>query len=72
MCEVEGTLLAPSDMGKCLYRSLVEGLEREHQEGNRVFPPGDLPRQSLSNRSVVETCVLPVPIYECENWILNS
>jgi len=26
----------------------------------------------LSNRSVVETCVLPVLMYECESWIQSE
>ena len=46
---------------------------REYQE-SLLFPgrlgifQGDL--GPLSNRSVVETCILPVLMYECESWIL--
>jgi len=48
---------------------------REYQE-SLLFPrrPGILQGDlgPLSNRSVVETYVLPVLTYECESWILSE
>ena len=83
MCEVEGTFLPVSDTGKCLgvwwkgNLMATKSIEENIKKARRAFFllrslgtfQGDL--GPLSNRLVVETCVLPVLMYGCENWILS-
>ena len=83
VCEVEGIFLPVSDPGKCLgvwwkgnlmaTKSIEENIKKARRAffllGSLGTFQGDL--GPLSNRSVVETCVLPVLMYGCENWILS-
>ena len=83
VCEVEGSLLPVGNMGKCLgvWRNgnLWCGknpLQRIKYQERFLSPRRSGILQSdlgpLSNRSVVETYVLPVLMYECESWILSE
>lgn len=80
-CEVDGSVLLVGDVGKCLgywwegdllaTRVVEENIKKAqrvffHYVSIGVFQ-GDLSPVSCS---VLETCVMPVLLYGCENWIL--
>ena len=66
------------DIGHSWRFLALHALEANIQNARRPFLhfgsigtfPGDL--SHLSTRLVVETCVVPVLIYGCENWILTE
>ena len=55
-------------------RAVEEGIKKArrsffHYGASGVFQ-GDL--SPLSSRTVVESCVMPVLLYSCENWVLTE
>ena len=83
VCEIEGTFPPVSDAGKCLgvwwkgnlmaTKSIEENIKKARRAFFLLGSLGTFQSNlgPLSNRSVVETCVLPVLMYGCENWILG-
>ena len=84
VCEVEGTVLPAGDVGKCLgywwkgdllaTKCVEENIKKArrcffHYGSIGVFQGDICP---LSSRSVLETCVMPVLLYGCENWIMTE
>ena len=49
---------------------LKEGPEKLFLYGGIAVFLGDL--GPLSSRSVVEVCVMPILLYDCENWIVSK
>ena len=81
VCEIDGSIPPSGYEGKCLgylwrgdlltSHAVEENIQKARQAffhfGSIRGFQGDL--SPLSTRSVVETCVVPVLLYGCENWI---
>ena len=84
MCEIDGSLLPVNKSGKCLgywwlsdltaNKSVDENIKKARRAffhyGSLGSFQGDL--NPLSTRSIIQTCVMPVLLYGCENWILSD
>ena len=83
-CSIDGELIPAWDVGKCLgywwredltaTRAVEDNIKKAWKSfllcgGTGVFL-GDL--GPLSSRSVVEVCVMPILLYDCENWIVSE
>ena len=55
---------------KCVDENIKQARRSFFQYGNIGTFQGDL--SPLSTRSFIETCVLPVRVFGCENWILTN
>ena len=83
-CEVDGSEIPVRDAGRCLgywwrgdlmaSRSVEENIRKARKSffhyGNLGAFQGDL--SPLSTRSIIETYVMPVLLFGCENWILSK
>ena len=83
-CDVDGSLLPVGNAGKCLgfwwkgdlmaTESVKENISKARRAyfhwGSLGAFQGNL--NPLSCKSILETCVMPVLLYGCENWILNA
>ena len=87
VCEMEGSLMPARDVGKCLnywwretYRHLrgdLSELSRTSGKAVMFFHFGSIGMfqndvSPLSSRAVLESCVMPVLLFGCENWILSE
>ena len=84
MCEIDGSLLPVSRSGKCLgywwlgdlsaNKSVDENIKKARRTffhyGSLGSFQGDL--NPLSTGSIIQTCVMPVLLYGCENWVLSD
>ena len=81
--EIDGVEIPSEKGGKCLgywwqgdlfAKKAVEENVMKARRSFLMYPmgafQGDL--SPLSTRSVIETCVVPVLLYGCENWILSD
>ncbi len=83
-CSVDGSILPASGTGKCLgfwwSRDLMATrcIEENKKKARKAFFQygsigafqGDL--SPLSVRSVIDTCVIPVLLYGCQNWVVTD
>ena len=82
-CEVDGSVIPVRDAGKCLgfwwrsdlnaSRSIEENIKKARRSsfyGSLGAFQGDL--SPLSTKSIIETCVLPILLFGCENWIVSE
>ena len=84
VCQVVGSILPAGDVGKCLgYRwrgdlSASTSIDENIRKACRVFFhfgiigvfQSDV--SPLSSRAVLQSCIMPVLLFGCENWILTE
>ncbi len=77
VCTISGNEILPSDSAKCLGHGyfLWKIHHRSDQESTGclllVWCYWCIPRQSQSSLRI-ESCVMPVLLYNCENWLLTK
>ncbi len=75
VCKVEGTVLPAGDVGKCLgywWKGDLSAIKKARRAffhyGSIGAFQGDI--CPVSSSSILESCVMPVLLYGCENWII--
>ena len=73
---LEGEGLTPQLSAKCLGYwwcwdlSATKAVDKAIKKARRAFFQGQL--NPISGRSIYETCVIPVLLFGCENWVLTD